>query len=91
NTPEDAVITGDMSTMGSVRLMANRTTANHPHYEDQAIRHKTYKIAHWFGWRPVQEVHAILSGYGITHVVNHLPPCNYALTKKGTGYADFVE
>eukprot|EP01134_Creolimax_fragrantissima_P005667 CFRG5667T1 len=91
NTPMDAVIAGDMSTMGSVRLMSGRSTANHPHYEDKAIRHKTYEIAHWFGWRSIPDVHAILVKYNITHFVNHIPPCIHALTKQGTGYANFVE
>eukprot|EP00123_Amoebidium_parasiticum_P012062 comp21088_c0_seq2/m.28445 comp21088_c0_seq2/g.28445 ORF comp21088_c0_seq2/g.28445 comp21088_c0_seq2/m.28445 type:complete len:630 (-) comp21088_c0_seq2:47-1936(-) len=91
NTPKDAVISGDMSTMASVKLMAERKVANHPHYEDESIRRKTYKIAHWFGRRTIPDVHRILSGLNITYIVNHHPPCQQLLGRSGKRYADFLE
>jgi hypothetical protein len=45
-----------------VWAQAKRRIANHPHYEDESIRHKTYQIHHWFAYRSIPDVHKILSG-----------------------------
>jgi hypothetical protein len=49
---------------------AKRRIANHPHYEDESIRHKTYQIHHWFAYRSIPDVHKILSG-----MQSGAPPC----------------
>ncbi|KAK7084069.1 hypothetical protein SK128_003706 [Halocaridina rubra] len=41
-TPPDVVFAGSMQLLASVKLCTGRHIANHPHYEDAWLRHRTH-------------------------------------------------
>ena len=49
--------------------MAERSIVNHPHYENQEIRDRTFSVYTVFSRRPIEMVHNELKKLGVTHLI----------------------
>eukprot|EP00088_Acartia_fossae_P035730 TRINITY_DN36850_c0_g1_i1.p1 TRINITY_DN36850_c0_g1~~TRINITY_DN36850_c0_g1_i1.p1 ORF type:complete len:172 (+),score=61.31 TRINITY_DN36850_c0_g1_i1:1-516(+) len=69
DTEPTAVISGSMQLMAGVKLSTGRTIANHPHFEDKALRDRTRELYQMYGKVSPEEVYTILLKYGVNYIV----------------------
>jgi hypothetical protein len=73
NTAPDAVIAASMGYSPAIYLRAGRRTVVHPHYEHAELRRKVRDIYAMYGMATAEELHRVLSGYGVDYVLLDFP------------------
>lgn len=66
---EKTVFAGSMPTMANVKHITGRQIVNHPHYENQEVRDRTFKVYTIWSRRPLSTVSKTLKDLGVTHFV----------------------
>ncbi|CAG0912931.1 unnamed protein product [Notodromas monacha] len=84
DTPKNASFAGDMVTMAGISLVAERLTANHPHFEDFALRRRTEAIYQAFSRRSEKLLHAALRNISADFLVLDAVQCLESRSVKGT-------
>ncbi|BFZ09497.1 hypothetical protein BsWGS_12536 [Bradybaena similaris] len=90
NTPITASFTGSMQLLAGVKLCTGRHITNHPHYEDQYLRHKTKQLYQIYGRRTVEDVHKILTKYQTEFIILEDSIC-LAPSRDGCRIPDIVD
>ena len=84
NTDPDTVITGSMQLMAGVKLCTGRTIANHPHFEDKALRDRTRQLYQFYGKVSPEEVYTNLVKYNVNYMILEDSICYSSRQRCGT-------
>lgn len=69
STTRKAAFAGSMQLMAGVKLCTGRPIVNHPHYEDEAFRARTWELYQMYGRKPPHEVHSTMRKYQVSYVI----------------------
>ena len=84
STESDSVFSGSMQLMAGVKLCTDRTIANHPHFEDAALRDRTRELYQFYGKVSPEEVYTILLKYEVDYIILEDSICYRASNRCGT-------
>ncbi|XP_051918627.1 probable C-mannosyltransferase DPY19L3 isoform X4 [Hippocampus zosterae] len=90
-TPETAVLAGSMQLLAGVKLCTGRVITNHPHYEDEELRHRTKQVYQVYARRSPRAVHAILRELGADYVVLENSICYERRHQRGCRLRDLLD
>ena len=69
STPEGSVFAGSMQLMAGVKACTPRPIANHPHFEDKALRQRTERIYQIYGKYPIDTVFSTICKESINFII----------------------
>lgn len=89
-TSPESIYAGSMQLMAGVKACTSYPIANHPHFEDKALRERTERIYKVYGKYSIEEVHAMACAETIDYLILEDSIC-LASTKNGCSTNEIID